>query len=234
MRPLKRLVAIAIAGVAILAVGEALAADATVSSAALCCTYAPARPAPKIPAGGTLSFRNATAGVPHSVTADDGGPDGKALFGSPLVTGTAAGTIRTVAGVQYLAPGTYQFHCSVHPTTMTGTLTVTSGTPVARPQIDVAIAKQTLNAVRRTGELKVQVDAKTQSKGVSLVASKGAKAIARDSGIAVAAGASKSVSMQLTNAGKKALEGSNQARITLRGTVPFGAPATATRVLRSS
>jgi plastocyanin len=234
MRRLKRLVAIAIAGVAIFAVGQALAADATVSSAPVCCTYSPAKPAPSIPAGGTLSFRNATAGIPHSVTASEGGPDGKPLFASPIVTGTAGGTIRSVAGVQFLRPGTYQFHCSVHPTTMKGTLTVTAGRPVARPRITVAIADQSLGAVRRSGKLKVQVDAKTQSNGVSLVASKGTKTITRQSSVNLTAGQSKSLSLQLTDAGKKALQGSSQAKITLRGTVPFGAPSTATRVLGSN
>jgi plastocyanin len=51
-------------------------------------------------------------GVPHTVSADDGS------FESGTVGGGATGTF-----VAPSAPGTYQFHCEIHPQ-MNGTLTV--------------------------------------------------------------------------------------------------------------
>jgi plastocyanin len=230
MRLLKRFGPLVIVGVLVFAAAQALAASATVSSAPVCCTYQPANPKPSIPAGGTLAFRNNTVGVPHSVVGDGSGPDGKALFASPTFSG--AGT-KAVGGVQYLSPGTYHFHCSVHPTTMKGTLTVASGTPVARPRIVVAILSQTLSKVRRTGMLQVSVAAKTKSDGVALVASTGKTTIAKKSGIDLAAGQSQDLGMALTDAGRRVLKGKSSARVDLRGTVPFGSPATASRVLTS-
>jgi plastocyanin len=72
--------------------------------------------------GSALTFVN-TDVAPHNVVADAtrrGGP----LFGSTTVT---TGQQATVTGVAALRPGTYTFHCSVHPQ-MHGSLAVTDGT----------------------------------------------------------------------------------------------------------
>jgi plastocyanin len=71
----------------------------------------------------TLTFDNQDAGVPHnfSIYADNAYTDN--LFKGDLVTGPATQEYQLPA----LAAGTYYFRCDVHPTTMTGTLTVGAG-----------------------------------------------------------------------------------------------------------
>lgn len=67
----------------------------------------------------TIHFTNDDA-VPHNIAIL--GTDGQTpLFSGELITGPA----RTASyAVPALAPGTYRFHCVVHPTTMTGTVIV--------------------------------------------------------------------------------------------------------------
>jgi plastocyanin len=74
-------------------------------------TYA--TPAVTIQQGQSLTFTNLDV-AQHDVDARDGS------FESPLV-GLGAST--PVNGVEALAPGSYEFYCSLHPN-MTGTLTV--------------------------------------------------------------------------------------------------------------
>jgi plastocyanin len=70
----------------------------------------------------TIHFDNQDAGQLHNIQVFDG-PDATApsLFDGELITGPAT--------VDYVfeapPPGSYFFHCKVHPTQMTGTLTVT-------------------------------------------------------------------------------------------------------------
>jgi plastocyanin len=219
-------------GVALSVAGQALAApDATVVSLPHGQAYDPLTSKPSILGGGTLAFENDTAGVAHSVTANDDGPDGKALFSSGVFAGTSGGKTRAIKGVQYLHAGTYKFFCVVHPN-MKGKLTVTDGSPLARPNIDVSILSTKVNKVRRSGKLKVEVDATTKSNGVALKAKKGSKALTHTSRLSLGAGQSKSLSLRLTKAGRKALKGLSKARVKLTGTVPFGAPAKASAKLQ--
>jgi plastocyanin len=67
--------------------------------------------APSAGPGSTVSVANRD-GFPHTVSADDGS------FESGTVDAGATGTFVAPA-----APGTYQFHCEIHPQ-MSGTLTV--------------------------------------------------------------------------------------------------------------
>jgi plastocyanin len=80
-----------------------------------------------VKAGSTLVFAN-VGGKPHSLTADDGS------FDTGIVTPGAEGGrfAGTNASVTLAKPGTFTFHCDVHPQAMTGTLTVT-GTARAGP-----------------------------------------------------------------------------------------------------
>jgi plastocyanin len=77
-----------------------------------------------VKAGTTVQFANVGA-KPHSLTADDGS------FDTGIVTpGAEAGRFAgTNASITLKAPGTFKFHCEVHPQAMTGTLTVTGTTP---------------------------------------------------------------------------------------------------------
>jgi len=80
--------------------------------------------------GEKLTFQNNDATVMHNVTSTDNGSDGKPLFHSATIGPGSS----FVDGSQYLTSGSYHFYCTLHPQTMTGTLTVsTAGTPVPRP-----------------------------------------------------------------------------------------------------
>jgi plastocyanin len=72
----------------------------------------------------TIDFRNQDAGVQHDFVLFDG-PDATAreLFDGPEITGVSS----TRYTFQAPPPGTYFFHCSVHPAQMTGTATVMEG-----------------------------------------------------------------------------------------------------------
>lgn len=75
------------------------------------------------PSGETfaISFRNADPGVPHNVSIFTDSSAKQSLF----IGETFPGPATRVYDVRALAGGTYFFRCDVHPTTMTGTLTVT-------------------------------------------------------------------------------------------------------------
>lgn len=74
-------------------------------------------------AGTRLEYTNLDALAAHDVT-DEGcrTPGDACLFRSPSI-GRSDGTVE-VAGVAELGPGTYEFYCTVHPSTMFGTLIV--------------------------------------------------------------------------------------------------------------
>jgi plastocyanin len=73
----------------------------------------------------TLDFDNQDPGTQHDVVIATGPPGGSSqvLFDGAVVTGPT-----TVAyAVDALDAGTFHFYCKIHPTTMTGTLTVQEG-----------------------------------------------------------------------------------------------------------
>ena len=67
----------------------------------------------------TIMFHNDDAGTPHNVDILTS-TDGSTLFKGTIVTGITTSTYN----VQALQPGTYHFHCEVHPDTMQGTFIV--------------------------------------------------------------------------------------------------------------
>jgi plastocyanin len=74
-----------------------------------------------------LDFRNQDPGIQHNVVifGEDpaNNPDAQALFTGSLVTGPSTMPYQ----VPPLPAGTFFFHCAVHPTTMTGTITSSEG-----------------------------------------------------------------------------------------------------------
>jgi len=69
----------------------------------------------------TIHFSNQDAGIPHNVAVFSG-PDATApaILHGDLITGPATMDY----SFSLLGPGTYFFHCDVHPTQMTGTITL--------------------------------------------------------------------------------------------------------------
>jgi plastocyanin len=78
--------------------------------------------------GSTIVFAN-VGGKPHTLTADDG------TFDSGVVTPGAEGGrfAGTNASIVLRKPGTFAFHCEVHPAAMKGTLTVVGDAAEAGP-----------------------------------------------------------------------------------------------------
>ena len=174
--------------------------------------------------GETLTFQNLDL-QNHDVTASDKGADGKPLFASPTI---GFGQTAKVEGAQNLGPGTYKFFCTVHPF-MTATLTVTgNGSPASSPPpsqssqstqssaptVSVSLGKAKLSAVRKSRKLPVKVTV-SEASTVTLTAAVGKKAIAAGKAKLSAAG-SKSVSLSLTPAGRKALKGKHSVNVVLK------------------
>jgi plastocyanin len=182
-----------------------------------------------ITGGSVAQFHNASTGgiyggTSHSVLADDNKTlGGHPLFLSDVISG---GETTSVKGTQYLTPGDYTFHCAIHGPSMSATLHVDGGTPVARPAMTLAITSTKLAAVQSSGKLKAKLsDTGSDASGVALTASLGKKTLATARGVKVAAGASQPVTMKLSKTGAKALKGLDKATVKLGGTVAFGSAA---------
>jgi plastocyanin len=215
-----RLLAIATATTAVLG-GHASAAlaDEQIQAAP---TNRYTTPAPTMDQGERLTFMNADLAA-HDVTATQNGPDGKALFASPLI---GSGQTAFVEGSQYLVTGSYDFICSVHPF-MVGKLTVTgAGTPVPRPGGGGTTADTTAPSVRlrvKSARVKrfVVAVALDEAARVALKATArvGGRTVTVARGSAGYEGAGTyDVSMKVTRAGTRALKGRRSLKVSVRGT----------------
>lgn len=158
-------------------------------------------------------------GSNHNVTARQAGPDGKALFRSATITG---GTT-PVNGTQYLATGDYAFFCTIHPSTMNGTLRVSgAGTPQPRPQATLKLKRKSLSKVVNRGIL-VAITTTARIDDAALVAKLGKATIGKAT-VSLAAGSQADV-IKLTKAGKSKLAGRDTAKVTVTAEIPFGSPA---------
>jgi plastocyanin len=163
--------------------------------------------------GGTVAQLTVGGGT-HNATANATGPDGKALFRSATVSSGNT----PVDGTQYLNAGSYSFICTIHPTTMQATLSVT-GTGLPRPTVDVAVTSRKLAKVVKKGKIAVRATT-TGSPEVDLTAALGKRMIGK--GTIPAGGTTGAV--KLTKSGKQALRGREKATIKVTGSIDFGAP----------
>jgi plastocyanin len=169
--------------------------------------------------GAVVQFRN--DGGTHNVTARQSGPDGRALFRSATTSGGTA----PVDGTQYLSSGDYAFFCTVHPTTMNGTLRVSgAGAPLPRPQATLSLKSKSLAKAVKKGIL-VSIEASTKIDGVTLTAKLG-KATIGKANVSLAAGSQADL-VKLTKAGKSKLRARDTAKVTVTAEIPFGSPASA-------
>jgi plastocyanin len=182
------------------------------------------------PAGTSFIFANNDDRT-HNVTADGKGPDGKALFRTGNVSG---GDSTAVAGIPFLDQGDYVFHCTIHPDTMEAILHIFGGTPLARPDIDVAIKSKKLERVVDSRKLKVKVSAgePTDAGGISLQAKKGKKAITKSFDLDLVAGDSETAKLKLKKKAAEKLADLEKAKVKVTGEVDFGSPAKDSRKLK--
>jgi plastocyanin len=174
--------------------------------------------------GGLVPFQN--DGGSHNVTARQNGPDGDSLFRSETTTSG----ITPVNGTQYLSAGDYPFFCTIHPTTMQGTLHVTgAGTPQARPSATLKLRTKTISKAVKKGLL-VAVNATTQISGATLTAKLGKATLGKRT-TSLAAGA-QAKTLKLSKAGKSKLRAKGKATVKVTAEIPFGAPAAAKTKLK--
>ena len=230
VRSIRRVVvAVAALGLMAMGAGYAFGASETVTSSPACCTYS--KPSFTIDAGTLGSFQNQTAGIPHTMTASEPGPDHKPLFNTGTVS---SGQNAAVNGTQYLAPGSYHFFCMIHGPSMSADLIVTgNGAPVARPAISLKVLSRKLAKVASSGKLKLKLklSAATASNDVDVSAQKGSRKLGAVKKVDLAAGASRVVKLTLSSSARKALDGVSSAKVKATADVPFGAPADAKRRL---
>ena len=235
-RPIR--LAIALAAVCGFGVAAAYAlGDDVISSATTCasstqCSYSSGTFT--ITGGQVARFHNATVGggfyggTSHNVTAN-GSFGGRRLFKSPTIS---SGSTTSVNGTQYLAPGDYVFHCTIHGPSMSATLRVVGGAPLARPKVELTVASAKVAGVRKSGNLAVKVSGSgSKASGVALSATRSGRTIAHKRGVSVGAGASKAVKLALSKRGRKSLRGLDRTTIKVAARVPFGRPAAAKRTL---
>jgi plastocyanin len=180
--------------------------------------------------GEAVTFQNMDT-VPHDVTAQGKGADGKPLFQSAQVgTGQSA----PVEGVQYLTSGSYPYICSIHPF-MKGTITVSSdGTPKPRPgggggtgggggqagadtsapSLTVKVLDTKRSKVRKRRSLQVAVTT-NEPATVTVTATSGGKVLARGTSKLNKAG-TKKLSIKLTKAGLKAAKSKKPVSVAVR------------------
>jgi hypothetical protein len=189
---------------------------------------------PTSPEGNPMLFDN-DGNSTHNVTAVDDGPDGKALFRTGNVAGLTAD--RPIGGVEFLSSvDTYDFVCTIHPSEMTGTLTVTDSPagPAPRPSIDLKVKSKKLEKVVKSGKLKVKVTARepTDADGVTLTAKQGAKRITKKAKLNVNAGDSKTAKLKLKKSALEKLADLEKAKVKVAGDVDFGFGDKASKKLR--
>jgi plastocyanin len=218
-------VAMAVIGATAFGAAQALGASEPITTSSTCCSYGKA--SFTIDRGATATFDNQDPGVQqHDVTAfDTGGAKNEPLFRSAQINLGQT----PVTGTNALGPGTYRFFCTVHPTQMTGQLVVT---PSASPTVAVKVLSRKVGQVSKSGKVKVKLTGLLASRGVSVTARVGKRKLGTANGIDLSAGASRTVKVPLSRAGKNFLSGRGSAQLKVTASPPGDQTVTATQRLR--
>jgi plastocyanin len=218
------IVVLAVIGAAAVGAGQALGASEAITTSTTCCSYGKATFT--IDRGALATFQNQDPGTsPHDVFSVDSGPKNKPWFSSAAIhLGQTP-----VNGTDSLAPGTYRFFCTVHPTQMSSELVVI---PSASPTVAVKVLSRKLGPVTSSGKLKVKLRALLASNDGSLTARQGKRKLGSMRGIDLSAGASRTVRLPLSRSGRNFLGGRGAAKVKVTATPPGDPPASATGRLR--
>jgi plastocyanin len=212
-------------GGAAVAATQAFGASETITTSTTCCAYS--KGSFTIDRGTTATFQNQDPGAsPHDVTAfDSGGAKNLPLFRTAEING---GQSTPVNGTASLGAGTYRFFCTVHPTEMTGQLVVT---PSASPTVAVAVLSRKIGPVAKSGKLKVKVSGLLPTNTVPLTARVGKKKLGSVRVTDLGAGASKTVKLPLSRAGKSFLSHRGSSKVKVTATPPGDQPVSAAQRL---
>jgi plastocyanin len=206
------IVSLAVIGVAAFGAGQAFGASEAITTSTTCCSYGKATFT--IDRGTTAIFQNQDPGTsPHDVFSVDSGAKNKPVFSSAQINVGQT----PVNGTDALGAGTYRFFCTVHPTQMSGELVVT---PSASPTVAVTILSPKLGPVASSGKLKVKLRGLLASNNVSLTARKGSRKLGSMGGIDLAAGASRTVKLPLSRAGRNSLKNLRSAKVKVTAAPP--------------
>jgi plastocyanin len=219
------IVALVVAGVAVLGVSRALGASESITAIGPDPHYGKA--SFTIDRGTTATFDNQdSSATTHDVTAfDTGGAKNLPLFRSAQINLGQT----PVDGTGALGPGTYRFFCTVHPTQMTGQLVVT---PSASPTVAVKVLSKKVGQVSKSGNVKVKLTGLLASRSVSVTARVGKKKLGTTTGIDLSAGAAHTVKVPLSRAGKSFLSRRGSAKLKVTASPPGDQTVTATQRLR--
>jgi plastocyanin len=222
-----RRVVVAMAAVGAIAFGaaQALGASEPITTSSTCCSYG--KGSFTIDRGATANFQNQDPGTsPHDVTAfDTGGAKNQPLFRSAEINLGQT----PVSGTNSLPPGTYRFFCTVHPTQMTGQLVVTAS---ASPTVTVKVLSRKLGPVAKSGKLKVKLSGVLATNSVTVTARKGSRKLGSTRVTDLGAGASRTVKLALSRAGRNALSGRGSAKVKVTAAPPGDQSVTVSQRLR--
>jgi plastocyanin len=215
------IVALIVTGAAAFGAGQALGASEPITTSTVCCSFGKA--SFTIDEGTVATFQNLDPGVaPHDVTAEET-KGGKPLFSSAQINLGET----PVVGTDRLPAGTYRFFCTVHPTQMSAELVVVgSGLSPS-----VKIVSRNLATVVAKRKLQVKLSAVAVTNGISLTARQGHRKLGSEGDINLTEGASRTVGLPLSRAGRTALQNLATAKVKVTATAPGTKPASATRRL---
>jgi plastocyanin len=220
----RAIVALVVVGATAFGAGQALGASEAITTSTTCCSYG--KSTFTIDRGAVATFQNQDPGTsPHDVFSVDSRAGNRPLFNSAQINLGQT----PVNGTESLAPGTYRFFCTVHPTQMSGQLAVT---PSASPTVAVKVVSRKVGQVGKSGKLKVKLSGLLASKGVSLTARVGNRKLGTARGIDLSAGASRTVKVRLSRSSKNFLRGRGSAKVKVTATPPGDQPVSATQRLR--
>jgi len=217
------ILALAVVGATAFGAAQALGASEAITTTTTCCSYGKA--SFTIDRGTTAIFQNQDPGIsPHDVFSVDSGAKNKPVFSSAQINVGQT----PVNGTDSLGAGTYRFFCTVHPTEMSGQLVVTAS---ASPTVAVTILSRKLGPVASSGKLKVKLRGLLASNNVSLTARKGSRKLGSMRGIDLALGASRTVKLPLSRAGRSSLKNLGSAKVKVTAAPPGDKQVTVARSL---